>query len=606
MLLPGNVPEEMIIPLIIATSMVQLHLPRLTVQGPNFVDPQGKAVLLKGCNVGNWLINEFWMLGIAGTPGVPADQWSLEQLLTRRFGPAEDERLMNLFRESWMTERDWQNIRTYEFNLIRVPFNYRLLEDDSAPEHLRPNAFYWLDKAVEEADQHGLYVVLDMHGVQGGQTENDHTGRSGQNKLWSVPENQDRMVWLWRQIAMHFRGRNNVIAYDPMNEPYGGTKTQVVELFRRVYTSIRSVDPDTLIFADGATDNFDHYGDPGKNGWHNVGFEMHYYPGLFGDAPTVKSNVRHLRGLEGVELKVKALGVPFYVGEMNVVLDQAGGPSMMRRYYDLDAKYGWLTTMWSYKVITAEGGVAGGSWGMFTNAEPAKTVNFETASEEEIASYFRSFATQKLMPYEELRRDLTEEHPELQPLPPTALPRTTAPHDTIEGWQATDIGAALTGGLEVQGTVFNLFGAGADIWGSTDQFRFLHRRVTGDFDLEVDLRRIEDTQTYTKAGLMVRSALTPDSASAYLSVFPSGGTQVGVRAQAGGNIEAKNAPDTHLPARLRLSRRGDMFTFYVNGQRVGTEDVPGLSGDVFVGPYALSHEGGDLTKVEYANLRLIQ
>jgi endoglucanase len=572
----------------------------------DLVDPSGTPVLLKGCNIGNWLVNEFWMFGIAGEPGVPRDQWSLEQTLTQRFGADEDLRLMNLLRASWMTERDWQNIQSYRFNLIRLPFNYRLLEDDARPKQLRPDAFFWLDKAVTEADRHGLYVIIDMHGVQGGQTLNDHTGRLGQNKLWSVPENQERMAWLWQQIAQHFRGRNNVVGYDPMNEPYGGTKPQVVAVFKKAYAAIRSVDPDTMIFAHGATDNFDHFGDPKANGWHNVGFEMHYYPGLFGDAPRIKSNISHLRRLASVEKKVKAVDVPFLVGEMNVVIAKSGGASMMRRFYDADASYGWLTTMWSYKVITQEGGVSGGSWGMFTNSKPAKYVNFDTASEPDIEEYFRSFATQPLMPYEELRRDLTEANPTLTPLPLEETPRTVAPKDDLlPGWESTDIGGALKGGLDLHGSAFDLYGGGDDIWGSSDQFRFLHQRATGDFDLAVTLQTVEETQGYTKAGLMVRDSLNPDAATAFLSVFPSGGAQIGVRPEDGGEIGASNAPNAPLPgAKLEISRRGDTLTFSINGVEVAKKRVAALSGQVFVGPIALSHTNAELTKIGYSGLTL--
>lgn len=594
----------MIIPIFAALALADL--PRLSPRGTHFVDPSGHTVLLKGCNIGNWLINEFWMFGTAGKPGVPKDQWSLEQTLSRRFGTSEDRRLMDAFRASWMTERDWQNIQSYHFNLIRLPFNYRLLEDDDNPMQLRPDAFHWLDLAVAEANRHGLYVILDLHGVQGGQTGNDHTGRSGQNKLWSDAGNQERMAWLWRQIAQHFRGRNNVVGYDPMNEPYGGTKSEVVAVFKKAYAAIRSADPDTLIFAHGATDNFDHFGDPKANGWHNVGFEMHYYPGLFGDAPRIKSNIRHLHRLTAVAAKIKALDVPFLVGEMNVVLSQSGGAGMMRRFFDAHASYGWLTTMWSYKVVSADGGIGGGSWGMFTNRGPAETVDFEHAPEPQIEAYFRSFATQELIPYEELRRDLTEAHPALEAIPADESPREVVPkEDKMPGWNATDVGGALKGGLEIRGDAFDLYGGGDDIWSSSDQFRFLNREVTGDFDLEVNLQSVEDTQTYTKSGLMVRSSLNADSATALLAVFSGGGVEIGIRPENGANMAASNGKNAHLPgAVLKITRRGDVLTFYVNGSEVTHKAIPALSGAVYVGPIALSHSNGELTKVVYQGLRL--
>lgn len=580
------------------------QLPPLHVQGAQLLDPNNKPVILKGCNTGNWLLIEFWMLGLDGKKGSPNDQWELEQLLSKRFGHNEDELLMDIYRSSWMTERDWANIQSFGFNLVRIPINYRLLEDDENPMHLRPDAFQWLDIAVDQAEKHGLYVILDLHGAQGGQTMNDHTGHSGQNKLWTVPENQERMAWLWTQIAKRYKDRSTVIAYDTLNEPYGGTKPQILKQFEKTYPAIRSVDPEKLIFAHGQTDNFDFYGDPKEHGWHNVGFQMHYYPGLFGDAPKVKSNVRHLASLENVAKKVEKVNVPFLVGEMNVVMKSTGGAPMMRRYFDAHASHGWLTTMWSYKVITPEGGTAGGSWGMYTNSAPAKTINFDTASKTDIEAYFRSFATQPLEAYDDLVKYLVPKEVVLPPLPQDAAPRTTAPADEgLDGWKSTDIGGAMKGGLVKSGSKFDLYGEGEDIWGSSDQFRFLSRPFTGDFTVSVTIDAMEDTNTYTKAGLMVRASLDGDSAAALLSSFPGGDVQAAIRATKAGNMEGSDGPKTKLPTTVQVSRVGGTIVFSANGKEFLRKSIPALTGLVYVGPVALSHSGGELTKVTYRDLK---
>ncbi len=597
----------MITALLVMGSMLNAALPPLHVQGKSFVDGSGKKVVLKGCNVGNWLVNEFWMWGLGNRPHVPGDQYSLEQLLTKRFGTAEDERLMNLLRTSWMGPRDWNNIKTYGFNLVRVPFNYRLLEDDARPKQLRADAWRWIDEAVDQAEKHGLYVILDLHGVQGGQTMNDHTGRSGQNKLWSVPENQERMAWLWTKIAQRYRKRSAVIAYDPINEPYGGEKPQVVAVFSKAYDAIRSVDPDKLIFAPGHYDNFDHYGDPKDHGWHNVGIQMHYYPGMFGDSPKVKSNLRHLNSLKAVAAKIDRLNVPFLVGEMNVVMKSTGGATMMRQYFDAHASYGWLTTMWSYKVITDEGGTAGGSWGMFTNADKAIGVDFETSPESEIESYFRSFATQKLMAYKELQYALATPNPVLEPLPAEKLPRTKAPKDDVlSGWTTTDIGDSLRGGLVLgDGGAFDLYGGGDDIWAERDQFRFLHKNASGDFQLSVTVATVEETGMYTKAGLMIRSSLNPDAPCLVLSIFPSGECEVALRDASGAKMAGIANTRGGLPnAKMSIVRNGDTFILEVNSKEVLRRAFPTFTGPVLVGPFALSHDNGDLTKIGYKDLSL--
>ena len=83
----------------------------LKTDGTRWVDAGGKQVLLKGTNLGNWLVQEFWMMGQGGN-GV-TDQCTLEAKLTERFGYGEKERLIKLFRDSWITERDWDQLKAF-------------------------------------------------------------------------------------------------------------------------------------------------------------------------------------------------------------------------------------------------------------------------------------------------------------------------------------------------------------------------------------------------------------------------------------------------------------------------------------------------------------
>ena len=579
-------------------------LPALHIDGERLLDPAGRAVELKGCNLGNWLLIEPWMLAVAGKPGSPPDAYTLTESLKSRFGAAEGERLMDLYRENWMRERDWRLIPTFGFNLVRLPIDYRLLEDDARPKALRPDAWQWLDRAVDAAEAHGLYTILDLHGAQGGQTPNDHTGRAGQNKLWGSEENQSRVAWLWTKIARRYRDRSAVVAYDTLNEPYGGTKPEIKRVFERSLAAIRSVDPTKLVFAHGFYDGFDFFGDPKANGWTNVGFQMHYYPGLFGSEPTLKTQARHLRSLAGVARRVDELNVPFLVGEMNPVLASNGGAAMTRLAFDTHAKYGWMTTLWSYKVLSEAGNPQRDFWGMASNAEPLPNISLLTASKPEIEAWFSGLGTMRLSVYEDLRRAMTARNPVRPDLPNLLEPRLDAPQDTLPGWTATDVGGALKGGLKLgPDGAFDLFGGGDDIWSASDSFRFLSRRADGDFDLSVVVTGLEETSPYAKAGLMVRDRMDPNGATALLSVFPGGEVQVAIRDADGGTMTSRaGAPAKGFPRTLKIIRRGGELRFFADGERLAWNGGYTLTGRTFVGPVALSHSGGELARAGYRDL----
>jgi glucan 1,3-beta-glucosidase len=600
----------MLLHLVAAAAMAQA-LPPLHVDGQDLKDPDGRVVHLRGCNLGNWLMIEHWIWDQEQPADSSHDQYELENILARRFGAAEKDRLMNLYRSSWITDRDFDIIKSFRFNCIRLPLNYRLFEDDANPFHLRPDAWRWTDHAIDMATRHGIYVVLDMHGVQGGQNDYDHSGQAHQNKLWTTPEDQQRMAWLWAQVAARYKDNPDVVAYDLFNEPYGGEKSDIRKVWEQAYDAVRKVDPEKLVWAMGRYDGFEMYGDPKANGWHNVGIEMHYYPGLFGNGdPGIRTNLQSMASLERTVVPVvKKLDVPFFVGEMNVVFKVSGDGEMMRRTYDFYDGNGWGTTMWTYKGLSKKGGMGDDSWGMVTNRDPIGSIDFATDSESKIESFFASHAT---MPYainENLRKYMAPEHVDL---PHLELPagRMQAPQGVLEGWTNTDVGRALAGGLETTADGFNLYGGGADIWGDHDQFQFLHKEATGDFDLSVTVNAEEDLGSYCKAGLMARSSLDSQSPFIMLSVFPSGEVQAAERGEAGKSVQGSTAYPVGFPLDMRLQRKDGRFicSYRKHGadgwQNITLPSEPNLGQNVSAGPIALSHDDSQLIKVTYSNLSL--
>ena len=63
--------------------------------------------------------------------------------------------------------------------------------------------------------------------------------------------------------------------------------------------------------------------------------------------------------------------------------------------------------------------------------------------------------------------------------------------------------------------LIKIYASGADIFGTSDQFLFLYKEVTGDFDYSVRLQSFLTTQEAAKAGLMIREITDPN--------FPTGG-----------------------------------------------------------------------------------
>ncbi|WP_073213233.1 cellulase family glycosylhydrolase [Massilia sp. CF038] len=353
--------------------------------GTKWVDADGKQVLLKGTNLGNWLVQEFWMMGQGGN-GV-TDQCTLEAKLTERFGYEEKERLIKLFRDSWMSGRDWDQLKAFGFNVVRLPILWSVIEDEKKPKTLRADAWKYIDWSIAEAKKRGIYVILDLHGAAGGQTPNDHTGCAGQNKYWTDADAQERTRWLWQQIATRYKDEPVVAAYDPLNEPWGSTPDAMATRVEELYKVIRAIDPKHIVLLPSHYGSIDAYGNPTDKGFTNVAFELHPYPGLFGDRPGDTPYMVHRdwllcgqTGAAGVcayNKQLSDLKIPLLMGEFQP-WQGAGvelGGQIGRATYDTFASYGWASTSWSYKVVSPAGGTGNGTWGMVTNAVNA---NFDT------------------------------------------------------------------------------------------------------------------------------------------------------------------------------------------------------------------------------------
>ncbi|MGC8742630.1 MAG: immunoglobulin domain-containing protein, partial [Verrucomicrobiia bacterium] len=84
------------------------------------------------------------------------------------------------------------------------------------------------------------------------------------------------------------------------------------------------------------------------------------------------------------------------------------------------------------------------------------------------------------------------------------------------------IGGGPDGSMTYNGPgSFTVYGGGNDIWDTQDEFTFHYYQVTGDFDVRVRIDYVQPAARWTKAGLMVRETLNPDSRMAFSKVTPS-------------------------------------------------------------------------------------
>ena len=573
-----------------------------------------KTVNLKGCNLGNWLMLEMWMLNYADRGF--ADQYDFIKTLETRFGEEETEGLMDIYRTNWIQGSDFDIIKSFGMNTVRLPFDYKLLMDsDEKPFRLKDDAWEWLDQAISMAKKREMYVILDMHGAPGRQSGMDHSGRVGYNKLWSNKNHQKQTVWLWNQISQRYRKEPAVAAYDLLNEPWGNNERNLKKVILQCYRAIRENNDEHIVIFPGHTSGIDFYKNIRSVNLDNVIYTMHFYPGFFGwGSPKPYIHTQFIKeGLSTWKKKMESFNSPLLIGEFNVVLKKAGGGEMMRRYYDYYESLNWPATMWSYKVLNNDGGIGEGSWGMVTNEDKLEDIDLSYATKNEISQWFESFSRLDYVIDEDLKYWLTtnDKPAPLNALPPgpPALLEPLGTDALPNPWGVSDIGNPLKGGQKIENNNWTIYGGGDDIWNTSDQFRFVYQKINGDFSFSVKVDSLKDTHYYAKAGIMVRKSLNKNSAHGIINVFPGGSSEFGYREKSGQTMKAKSGPNFNgFNVMLKVDKIDKSLYFSIQTKNEWIEveklHIHNWGKSIYVGLATLSHDNSQLTTATYSNMQL--
>jgi len=238
----------------------------VTTRGKLIISPDGKPLLLKGINLGNWLLPEGYMFKFKQTNSPRLIQTAINELI----GEDEARRFWKTYHDNYITRDDISFIKRSGFNSVRVPFSYRLFVSDTTVPRLEGPGYELLDRVVDWCRREGLYVILDMHAAPGGQTGDNIDDGWAYPFLFESSESQDLTASLWRKIANRYRNDPIVIGYDLLNEPIApyfdtaALNQKLEPVYRKIVSAIREVDKNHVIFLGGAQwdSNFKIFGPP--------------------------------------------------------------------------------------------------------------------------------------------------------------------------------------------------------------------------------------------------------------------------------------------------------------------------------------------------------
>jgi hypothetical protein len=173
------------------------------------------------------------------------------------------------------------------------------------------------------------------------------------------------------------------------------------------------------------------------------------------------------------------------------------------------------------------------------------------------------------------------------------------------GWATADVGApGAVGSASGSTGSFTVTGAGADIWGNADAFRYVYTTLTGDGSIVARVTGVEHTHDWAKAGVMMRATLSAGSPHTMMLVSANRGLAFQRRVAAGGLSSHTGGGAGAAAQFVKLVRSGSTFTASRSADGVAWtvvgSDTIAMPATVYVGLAVTSHATGVIATATFA------
>ncbi|WP_078552359.1 glycoside hydrolase family 5 protein [Bacillus alkalicellulosilyticus] len=351
-------------------------------------DSAGNRIQLRGTCIGGWMNMEDFINGYTGS------EHGLRHASIEILGKAKAEFLFERMQHYFFGEDDIRFIKSWGANTIRIPLNYRHFEDDEAPFVYKESGFEKLNSVIDLCEKYGLYVILDLHSVQGYQNTHWHSDNDVRHSFfWHDKTYQDRFIALWEEFARRYCDKAVIAGYNLMNEPCTNTPhgdypfnfyenyqpdwKRINHIYQKTVQAIRKIDSNHIIFLEGdnysklfqgLTEPFDDNLVYSSHNYTAAGFGPGVYPGV-SDAKNARiesgvywdkqKQIDVFTEHEGFKFTQKH-NVPLWVGEFGSVYNGppeeveyrlAAMNDQLAIFEDFEAHW----TTWTYKDVGVMG-----------------------------------------------------------------------------------------------------------------------------------------------------------------------------------------------------------------------------------------------------------
>jgi len=198
------------------------------------------------------------------------------------------------------TEQDFIDVKSLGADVIRLPVKMHSMIGGAPYYTLDPLLVKFLNMAVDWAEKHEIYIIIDNHSF---------------DPVLPTSTDIDRiLVPVWEQVARLFKDRGKFVIYEILNEPHGISDERWGEIQLRAIEAIRRIDNKHAIMVGGTEYNsINKLAKVPKYSDTNLIYTFHFYdPYIFTHqgATWGEPSIASLKGVPFPYLKEKMPKVP--------------------------------------------------------------------------------------------------------------------------------------------------------------------------------------------------------------------------------------------------------------------------------------------------------
>ena len=155
--------------LFLATHLISSQ--NLSTLGPYLKDDNSNNVILRGINLGGWMLQEPYLFQFTGAAD---SQHEFKEKLVEFIGQENTDNFYNAWYENFITQGDVDSLANHGYNSIRLPMHYNLFTLPTQDEPVSGEntwldlGFSMVDNLLDWCESNNMYLILDLHAAPGG------------------------------------------------------------------------------------------------------------------------------------------------------------------------------------------------------------------------------------------------------------------------------------------------------------------------------------------------------------------------------------------------------------------------------------------------------